>query len=97
MPSPIKVRVAAQVLEFQRTQHPALRRELKAGILGIADGRGNLKPLEDELTGYSRLAVRGVRVIYCARRDGDIECVFAERRKIVYELFAATLREKLEP
>lgn len=96
MPSPIKVRVAAQVLEFQRTQHPALRRELKAGMMGIADGRGNLKPLEEELTGYSRLAVRGVRVIYQVRPDGDIECVFAERRKFVYELFSASLRERLE-
>lgn len=96
MPSPIKVKVTGQVLAFQARQHPELRRALKAGILGLASGRGDLKALHDNLEGYSRLAVRGVRVIFRIRPDGGIECVFAERRRLVYELFATTLRERLD-
>lgn len=96
MPSPIKLKVAAQVLAFQRAQHPQLRRALKAGILGLAAGQGDRKPLGEELDGYCRLAVGHVRVIYLTDAHGDMEIVFAERRKFVYELFAATLREKLE-
>lgn len=96
MPSPIKVTLARQVVEYHRQQHPETRRALKAALAGLASGRGDIKELEDELAGYHRLSVGSLRVIYRVRPDGDIECIFAERRKVVYELFAARLRELLE-
>lgn len=92
---PIKVTVSDQVLEFQRAQHPELRRALKAGILGLAKGMNDIRPLEDDLAGYNRLAVRGVRVVYAVTKTGNVQCIFAERRKVIYELFAARLRELL--
>lgn len=96
LPLPTKVTVSDQVLEFQQAQHPELRRALKAAILGLAKGQGDIKPLEDDLAGYNRLAVRGVRVIYAVTKTGEVQCIFAERRKMVYELFAARLQELLD-
>jgi mRNA interferase RelE/StbE len=94
VPSPIKVFVSPQVAEFQRAKHPEVRCVLKAAILGLAEGQGDIKSLEEDLTGFYRLRVRGYRIIYRIKPDGDIDGVFAEQRRFVYELFAATLREK---
>lgn len=96
MPSPIKVLVSPQVAEFQRAKHPGVRRALKAAILGLAAGRGDIKALEDDLDGYYRLRVLDYRVIYRITPEGDIDCIFMERRKMVYEIFAAQLRELLQ-
>ncbi|MFZ5496105.1 MAG: type II toxin-antitoxin system RelE family toxin [Verrucomicrobiota bacterium] len=80
--------------EFQRAKHPEVRRALKSAILALSDGRGDIKALEDELAGFYRLRVLGYRVIYRILPEGDIDCVFAEQRKFVYELFAATLKDR---
>jgi hypothetical protein len=50
--------------------------------------------MEGPLTSYSRLRVQSYRVILFYRGPHHIECIFAERRSIVYEIFAEALREK---
>ena len=82
-----------RVLTFQRRLAPTPRRALKAGILGLALGRGDIQPLEDELAGLYRLRVGAYRVIFRYAHDGSIVCFFAERRAVVYELLSASLAE----
>jgi mRNA-degrading endonuclease RelE of RelBE toxin-antitoxin system len=64
-------------------------------LKGLAKGQGDIKDLEGPLSGYSRLRVANYRVILHYGAANEIECVFAERRSIVYEIFSETLREKL--
>ncbi|MEY2881098.1 MAG: hypothetical protein RLZZ15_3478 [Verrucomicrobiota bacterium] len=80
---------------FQRALAPVPRRALKAGILGLATGRGDIKALEDELAGLYRLRVGVHRVIFRYAEDGSIVCLFAQRRGVVYELLAASLSDLL--
>jgi len=64
----------------------------------LAKNRGDIKRLEGRLEGYSRLRVSGHRVIFTERAQrGDriVDCVFAEKRSVVYELFIRLLSEGL--
>lgn len=52
---------------------------------------GDIVPLEGPLEGYCRLRVGAYRVIFSYGENDTIQCVFAERRSIVYELLMDAL------
>lgn len=92
-----KVRVAAQVEEFVKALAPEPRRRLRQALKGLADGQGDIKHLEGNLAGYSRLGGAGCRVIFQERSERGvriIDCIFAERRAMVYEIFVRLLAEQ---
>lgn len=91
----MKVDLSSQVLDFVRRLPPEPRRRLKMALRGLTKERGDIKRLEAPLDGYCRLRVDGYRVIIHYARGGVIQCVFAEQRSIVYEVFAVALREAL--
>ena len=92
-----RVRVEAQVEAFVKSLAPEPRQKLRAAIKGLGDGRGRIKSLEGNLAGYSRLSIAGYRVIFIERAErGEriVDCVFAERRALVYEIFVHLLTEQ---
>jgi len=93
------VDLSDQVLNFVRSLAPEPRRALRLGLRGLADDRGDIKQLEGELAGWCRLRVKSYRVIFRYELEASrriARCVFAERRALVYELFAETIRRLLE-
>jgi hypothetical protein len=65
----------------------------------LAKDQGDVKRLEGKLAGYSRLRVAGHRVIFYERAEKGgriLDCVFAEKRALVYDLFIHLLSERLE-
>lgn len=94
-PLPTKVVVADQVRDFQRTLAPEPRRRMKAAILGLAEGRGDILPLQANLDGLWRLRVGEHRIVY-RHHLGRIEVFYAAPRSVVYEFLAAHLRELLD-
>ena len=94
-----KVEISDQVLEFVRSLAPEPRRSLRLGVRGLAEERGDIKQLEGDLAGWCRLRVKGYRVIFryeMVESQRIARCVFAERRELVYELFAEVIRRLLE-
>ena len=94
-----KVELSEQVLNFVRSLAPKPRRTLRLGLRGLEEERGDVKQLEVELAGWCRLRVQSYRVIFRYEMEGSqrvARCVFAERRALVYELFAEALRNLLE-
>jgi mRNA-degrading endonuclease RelE of RelBE toxin-antitoxin system len=91
----MRVRLSEQVAGFIRSLSPEPRRMMRLAVRSLAKGQGDVKELEGPLANYSRLRVGSYRLILFYRNPNQIECVFAERRSIVYEVFAETLREKL--
>jgi len=89
-----RVTVADQVREYQRALSPEPRRRMKAAILGLADGRGDTKPLQGSLEGLSRLRVGEHRIVF-RHNAGRIEVFYAAPRSVVYEFLAAHLHELL--
>jgi len=91
----MRIRLSEQVTGFVNSLAPEPRRKMRLALKALAKGQGDVKALEGALSSYSRLRVLSYRVILFSRTPNEIECVFAERRSIVYEIFAATLRERL--
>ncbi len=77
---------------------PEPRHRLTVAIKALAHDRGDVQRLEGKLEGYSRLRVAGHRVIFCEqaeRGERIIDCVFAEKRSMVYDLFIRLLSESI--
>jgi len=95
----IRVKVGPQVEAFVKSLAPDPRRALSRAIKGLAQARGDVKQLESHLKGYSRLRVGSHRVIFATRAEADeriVDCLFAERRPVIYELFAEQVRRQME-
>jgi mRNA-degrading endonuclease RelE of RelBE toxin-antitoxin system len=91
--------VGSQVEAFVKSLAPEPRRRLTLALKALAEDKGDLRRLEGKLEGYARLRVTGYRVIYSERWErGErrIDCVFAEKRSLVYDLFIRLLGEGLE-
>ena len=94
-----KVELSEQVLNFVRALAPQPRRALRLGLRGLEEEHGDIQQLEGELAGWCRLRVKSYRVIFRYEMEASrriARCVFAERRALIYELFAETIRHLLE-
>ncbi|HEY3857005.1 MAG TPA: hypothetical protein VGO67_21690 [Verrucomicrobiae bacterium] len=92
------VRVSPQVVAFVKSLAPEPRRRLTRAIKALAQNRGDIKRLEGKLERFSRLRVSGYRIIFHeVFKDGArfIDCVFAEKRSIVYDIFIQLAAEEL--
>jgi mRNA-degrading endonuclease RelE of RelBE toxin-antitoxin system len=99
MKTKTRVKVASQVENFVKSLAPEPRRRLTMAIKALAANRGDIQRLEGKLEGYSRLRVSGHRVIFYERSERGqriIDCVFAEKRPLVYDLFIRLLGESPE-
>ncbi len=93
-----EVQWSEQVQHFVNSLAPEPKRKLRLGIRRLAEDRGDIKPLVDELTGYNRLRVGDFRVIYREAFEAGVpvrKCLFAERRDVVYELFRAMVLDDI--
>jgi mRNA-degrading endonuclease RelE of RelBE toxin-antitoxin system len=91
----MKVELSPQVIDFVRRLAPAPRQMLRQALRELARDRGDIKALEGPLDGYCRLKVHSYRIIFCYAKRGVIQCIFAERRSIIYEVFAQALGDRL--
>jgi mRNA interferase RelE/StbE len=92
----IAVRVMEEVRDYLRKLPPQPRHALRIAIKALANERGDIRSLVEELEGFHRLRVGSHRVIFeYEMLDGDrtITCVFAGPRKWIYEVFHSRIRE----
>ena len=87
--------VSGQVVAFVRRLAPEPRRLVRRALRELAGGKGDIRQLEGPLEGYYRLRVGPYRIVFSYGEGQRIECVFAERRSLVYEVFARVLAEQL--
>jgi mRNA-degrading endonuclease RelE of RelBE toxin-antitoxin system len=94
LPAKPSVFVATQVRDYQRTLAPEPRGRVKAAILSLSDGAGDIKALEGKLEGLWRLRVGEHRFAY-RHINGRIEVFYAAPRTVIYEYLAAHLKNLL--
>jgi mRNA-degrading endonuclease RelE of RelBE toxin-antitoxin system len=83
-------------LEYLQRLAPKPRHARRLAIRALAQKRGDIKPLTNDLEGFCRLRVSNHRVIFeyeMVRRTPTITCVFAGPRKWIYEVFQSRLME----
>jgi len=93
-----RVELSEQVVRFVAQRAPEPRRVLRLALRGLAQERGDIRALEGPLMDYHRLRVGGYRIIFAYRVTGKrlrIQCLYAERRSAVYEVFEHLLRKHL--
>lgn len=93
------VELSEQVVNFVRSLAPEPRRAIRLALRELEEDRGDIKQLEGELAAWCRLRIKGYRVILRYEIEGSerfARCIFAERRKLVYELFAAAIKQLLD-
>jgi mRNA interferase RelE/StbE len=93
-----KVRVSEQVEHFVKSLAPEPKQALRSGIKGLGDGKGDLKHLEADLEGWQRLRVKTYRVVFKEIWEGGdriVDCVYVNRRSVVYDLFKELLKNQL--
>ena len=93
-----RVEVSDQVRKFVREQAPESRKRLRLGIRRLEAEKGDICALEGPLKGYHRLRVGAFRIVFAYATSAEgvgIRCIFAERRDVVYGVFADILKAKL--
>ena len=91
-----QVRVEQRVRDFLRTLAPEPRHAIWQAIKKLP--AGDVKALEGKLSGWFRLRVSSYRVLLKEASSAggrQIRCEFAERRSVVYEMFAELLANEL--
>jgi mRNA interferase RelE/StbE len=91
-----QVKVRPQVWVFATTLGLEHRRAFKRAVTRLATEKGDIRALGDKLSGYYRLKVARYRVIFRYTPGQVIECVFAEERKLVYEIFESEMNRILQ-
>jgi mRNA-degrading endonuclease RelE of RelBE toxin-antitoxin system len=90
-----KVVVHGHAERFVTALAPEPRRRLIKAMKALPSGE--IKALEARLAGYYRLRVGGYRIIFADSVKNKVrtfDCIFAERRPVVYELFEQILVEQ---
>ncbi len=88
-----KINTSEQVAGFIARLAPTPRLRVRKAITNLARDVGDIRALENDLSGFYRLKVGQYRVVFCYAAPSTIDCIFAEERKLVYEIFSALLRE----
>ena len=90
----IEVIIEEQPREFIQRQPPETRKQLRDALHAFENGKVFPELLEDELEGFYKLKVNRHRIILQSDAGDSgprFKIVFAERRKVVYELFSQIL------
>jgi mRNA-degrading endonuclease RelE of RelBE toxin-antitoxin system len=90
----VKITLEEQPLDFIRRQPPQSKKCLRDALHAVEQGAAFPEPLEDELEGFYKLKVERYRLILqsvASDKGPRFRVVFAERRKVVYEIFSQIL------
>jgi mRNA interferase RelE/StbE len=91
----MRIRVSDQVVDFVRRLAPEPRRRVREALRALGQGSEDIKALEAPVDGYWRLRIGNFRVLFVHATPGRIDCVFIERRALLYEVFAAEVADRL--
>lgn len=90
-----RVQAREQVKSFIDTLAPQSRRKIRLSLHGLETERGDCLPLRERLAGYHRLRIGGYSAVFRYLPGKVIECVFAEERSLIYQLFERDLLKHL--
>lgn len=77
-----------QVITTLRKLHPGVRKDIRRALDDVDAGRKrDVKPLEDEFSGFLRLRVGRYRVIFRRDEKGELIAEYLAPRETVYVSF----------
>ncbi len=91
----VEVAIKEEFYLFLRRLAPEPRRAMKRALKNLRQEKGDIRALDQALSGYYRLRVGKFRVIFRYRDGNTIDAIYAAERGIVYEVFEEEFAKKL--
>jgi hypothetical protein len=83
----MKTLASEQVQGWLVALPPDTKKRVRLALRELAKGKGDIKPLQKELAGWSRLRVGGLRIVFRPVPGQIIRLEYADSRDVVYENF----------
>ena len=93
----MKISASEQVQSWLSGLPPETKHRVRLALRSLARGRGDIKGLIGPLTGFNRLRVGGLRIIYRQTHAREIRLEYADNRDVIYELYREILKSKSSP
>jgi mRNA interferase RelE/StbE len=91
----LEVVIKEDLYQFMRRLAPEPRRAMRRALKELRQEKGDIRALDQSLTGYYRLRVGKFRVIFRYRDGNTIDAFYAAERGIVYEVFEELFAKRL--
>ena len=83
----MKISASNQVADWLTALPPQTKKRVRTALRALARGQGDIKGLQGELEGFSRLRVGGIRILHRQVSVREIRLEYANTRDVVYEMF----------
>ncbi|MBE2180975.1 MAG: hypothetical protein IAE97_10935 [Chthoniobacterales bacterium] len=83
----MKISASDQVAAWLSALPPQTKKRVRAALRALTRGRGDIKGLQGDLEGFSRLRIGGIRILYRQMSAREIRLEYANTRDVVYEMF----------
>ena len=83
----MKISASDQVATWLTALPPQTKKRVRTALRSLARGRGDIKGLQGDLEGFSRLRIGGIRVLFRQTSTREFRLEYANTRDVVYEMF----------
>ena len=90
----MKISASDQVATWLTALPPQTKKRVRTALRSLARGRGDIKGLQGDLEGFSRLRIGGIRIIFRQISGKEILLEYANTRDVIYELFEQILGKR---
>jgi mRNA-degrading endonuclease RelE of RelBE toxin-antitoxin system len=92
----MKISASDQVAGWLTALPPQTKTRVRAALRALAKGKGDIKGLQGDLEGFSRLRIGGIRILHRQVSAREIKLEYANTRDVVYEMFRQLLADEKE-
>jgi mRNA-degrading endonuclease RelE of RelBE toxin-antitoxin system len=89
----MKISASDQVAAWLTSLPPQTKKRVRAALRALTKRKGDIKGLQGELEGFSRLRIGGIRILHRQVSAREIRFEYANTRDVVYEMFRQLLAE----
>ena len=87
----MKISASEQVAAWLTALPPQTKTRVRTALRALAKGKGDIKGLQGDLEGFSRLRIGGIRILHRQVSVREIRLEYANTRDVVYEMFRQLL------
>jgi mRNA-degrading endonuclease RelE of RelBE toxin-antitoxin system len=89
----MKISASDQVAAWLTALPPQTKKRVRAALRALAKGKGDIKGLQGDLEGFSRLRIGGIRILHRRVSARETRLEYANTRDVAYEMFRQLLAD----
>ena len=90
----MKISASDQVKEWLAALPPQSKMRVRQALRDLQKGKGDIQALRNELSGWCRLRIGGLRIIYKTLPGQIVLLEYADTRDVIYENFLEVLARR---